>query len=615
MKTKAHFKNHQHEQRLFQSRIIALVITIALISLFIVGRLFELQIINHHLYTTLSRDNFLNTIPIIPKRGLIYDRNGVLLAKNIPSYSLAIIPDQIKSLNATLNNLNKIIPIDANDRKEFARERIQHRPFQAVPIKDHLTPEEVARFYVNQYQFPGVVIQAKMMRKYPLGETTADVVGYVGRINSNDMSNVNPSQYTLADDIGKTGIEKYYETTLRGTIGVEEAEINASGKVVRVLKENNSRAGQDIYLTIDSQLQAIAEHALRNNSGAVVVIQPKTGEILTLATHPSYDPNQFVAGISQADYQKLLNAPEHPLYNRATRGLFAAGSTVKPFYGLAALNDGVVNTQYQIYDPGWFQLPNNQHVYHDWKYNGHGWVNLSKAITVSCDTYFYNLAVKMGIHRLDDILHTFGFGEPTGVDLTDEVSGLVPTPQWKMAYQGHPWYTGDTIVTGIGQGYLLVTPLQLATATTILANRGWLVKPHLLLKSALDQHSNDFHPEAQQVIKLPHPEEWTTVINAMQGVITSPIGTGELFGHPSYPVAAKTGTAQVYGHQRDEDRTITNIPKRLRNNHLFIAFAPVNHPQIAVAVVVEHAAEAAHVARVVMDAYFAELKTSNHHKS
>ncbi|WP_423063926.1 penicillin-binding protein 2 [Candidiatus Paracoxiella cheracis] len=604
-RTRLAIKDYYKETALFRNRCLAALIIVLLFTIVLVARLAFLQIKDHRFYSTLSRHNLLNLIPIEPNRGLIYDRNGVLLAKNIPSFTLAIIPDSVPNLQKTIAKLNEIIPITPNEIKQFHHILYQYRHFQPVPIKLKLTDSEVAKFYVNRYRFPGVVIQTRLLRYYPLGDVTSDVIGYVDRINQHDLQRVNSDNYNADDDIGKTGIEKYYEKQLHGMMGAEEAEINASGRVVRILKRIPPKPGDTIYLTIDSKLQAEAEKVMGDESGAIVIIQPNTGQILALVTKPTYDPNPFVSGLNQDDYLKLLNSPQHPLYNRATQGQFAPGSTIKPFFALAGLDDDVTTPQYKIYDPGWFQLPNTAHIYHDWWRSGHGWVDLRKAIIVSCDTYFYNLAVGMGISRMVDMLHKFGFGNPTGIDMPGELGGLVPTPKWKMGAHGHPWYTGDTIITGIGQGFLLITPIQLAQAVSTLAEHGNRFKPDLVLKTVSPTGKvTPQEPIPEPPVLLKHPKYWDFVIHAMEGVV-APGGTADFFGrHHGFTVAAKTGTAQVYGHQRDEDTTRTDIPKRLRNNHLFIAFAPVENPQIAVAIVVEHSAMADRMAGKIFNYYF-----------
>lgn len=602
-------KNTSHETHLFRLRFIALLCCLFIVVLIIIGRLVYLQLIQHHFYSTLSRQNLLGVIPIVPNRGLIFDRNGILLAKNIPSYTLAIIPDDVNHLDRTLEKLQKIISISPEQIKMFKRMRYQYRAYQPIPLKFKLTEQEVAKFYVNRYRFPGVLIETQMMRQYPFSENLSAALGYVGRINQRELAKVDPGLYDPTDSIGKMGIEKYYETWLHGKPGAEEAEINANGEIVRILKHIPAMAGRDLYLTIDSQLQLIAEKALHQESGAIVIMNPSTGEILALVSKPSYDPNPFVSGISYKAYEALLKAPQHPLYNRAIRGQFASGSTIKPFFALIGLDEGIINTTQKVYDPGWFQLPNTQHIYHDWNRGGHGWVNVTRAIEISCDIFFYTLATKMGIHRIDQVLQDFGFGQLTGVDVPEEVPGLVPTPEWKMKTQGQIWYPGDTVITGIGQGFFLVTPLQLAQAVSIIAMRGEHYQPHLLLKSILPNGETEMVPIVQKSpVTLKNPHYWDTVIEAMQGVVSNQ-GTAQFFGKHDFTVAAKTGTAQVYGNNNhDEDSSQNNLPKHLRDNHLFIAFAPVNNPEIAIAIVIEHEAMADKIAGEIMNAYFQQEK-------
>lgn len=603
-------KDPQRETRLFQQRCIAVLAAILLLALVLVLRLAYLQIDQQRFYSSLSKQNIMTIIPLPPKRGLIYDRNGVLLAKNIPTFSLAVIPAQVKDVKKTVGALGKIVSLSKEDRKTFYRTLAQYRPFQPVPLKLNLSASELAQFYVNRYKFPGVIVQPTLMRYYPFGEALSNVLGYVGRINQSESRKINNSNYSATDAIGKLGIERYYEKTLHGTTGNEEAEIDATGRILRIVRKTPPTPGDTLYLTIDSDLQVYAQKAFGKESGALVAIQPATGQVLALVTNPSYDPNLFVQGINQKAYQALLRSPEHPLYNRAIRGLFSPGSTIKPFYALAGLNDQVVSTTGSIYDRGYFQLPGTQHIFHDWKRKGHGWVNLNKAIMVSCDTFFYQLATRIGIRRMGDFLSAFGFGQPTGIDMPGELTGLVPTPAWKQKTKGRPWYGGDTIVAGIGQGALLVTPLQLAVATATLAEKGIRYRPHLLLKQiGPDSVETTTKNETLAPVTLQNANAWSVVSNAMQNVVRRPAGTAEWFGrNPPYTIAAKTGTAQIFGHTRDEVGSRMNIPKRLRNNHLFIAYAPVDHPKIALAIVVEHAAFADRLARRVIDHYFSSLK-------
>ncbi len=601
-------KNHISETDLFRNRLLAAAAAIVFFAVILLGRLVYLQLFEHQLYSTLSRQNLLSVIPIEPNRGLIYDRNGVVLAKNIPSYTLEIIPSKIDNLDEVFTKLKNFVGLTDDDIAEYKRVRNQYRNFEPIPLMFKLSEEQVAEFYTNQFQLPGVMIQTRMMRYYPLADITGDVVGYVGRINPVELAQVDRDNYTASTDIGKRGIEQYYESILRGKMGAEQAEIDATGHIVRSLKRVPPLPGNDLYLTIDSGLQSVAQQALGNHAGVIIALQPSTGQVLALVSQPSFDPNIFVNGVPQATYAQLLKAPDRPLYNRALRGQYSPGSTIKPFYALFGLDDNVITPEYQIEDPGSFQIPGTDHIFRDWVKHGHGTVNVSKAIMESCDVYFYNLALMMGIKRVDAVLDAFGFGKPTGIDLPDEAAGLVPTPEWKQSKTGSPWYTGDTVVVGIGQGYFLVTPLQLANAVATIANRGERYQPQVLLKSVdNDNNVTNTQPKLLGTVALNNPDNWGIVINAMQQVIVNSSGTADYFGRtPPFTVAGKTGTAQVYGNEgREEyDNSEANIPVQLRHNHLFIAFAPINNPQIAVAVVVEHSAMADYMTRVVMDYYF-----------
>lgn len=610
MRKNSALNKHVQEASLFRQRaVIALLVVIAC-CLILLLRIGYLQLYQHRFYSTLSRQNILSIIPLKPARGLIYDRHGTLLAKNIPTYSLNVVPENVHNLKQTILALQKVVNLTPEEITRFYHYRYRYRPFDPIPIKNKLSEADVDRFYVNQQKFPGILILTSSMRQYPLAERTSDVVGYVGRINQNELQSFNSRNYDASDDIGKNGIEKYYETLLHGKVGSEEAEINATGHIVRILTKSPPIAGKNIYLTIDSKLQKLAHKTLGKENGSIVAIRPQTGEVLALVSHPSFNPNLFAQGISQKDYQSLLDSNNHPLFNRAIHGQFAAGSTVKPFIALASLNQGIIDPKTQVYDPGWYRLPNTKHIYHDWKRVGHGWVNTLRAVEVSCDTFFYDLAVKIGITQLDTMLSQFGFGQKTGIDLPGEQSGLVPSPQWKRKTHQNPWYTGDTIETGIGQGFFLVTPMQLAQATATLANRGIKITPHLLLKTIDEnQIENVSTTPPSLALDIESKVAWNTVIKAMRLVVDGVHGTAHYFGHHyGYSVAAKTGTAQIYGHTRDEDRSRTNLPKHLRNNHLFIAFAPIHHPQIAIAIVVEHSANADRMANRIFNYYFKHLK-------
>lgn len=606
-------KNDYAESRIQGFRLNLLVALIFFLSFVLVLRLAYLQISQFKRYETLSLKNQMSIIPIAPPRGIILDKNGVVLAENIPVYVLEIIPERVKNMAQTLQKLKALLPsITDDDIDNFEHARKQNRSFVPIPVKLKLSQEEVAIFASNQYQFPGVSIKARLMRFYPLGEIAAHLLGYVGRINIQELRQVDPSNYRATNFIGKSGIEKFYEDILHGEIGYQQVETDVSGRTLRILRKQNPVSGEKLYLTIDSRLQNIAYQAMKDKRGAVVVMSTHNGDILAMVSAPSFDPNTFVNGINGADYQKLATARDRPLYNRAVRGLYPPASTIKPFIGLAGLEKGVVDTHYSIYDPGWFRLPGVSHAYRDWKKTGHGTINLKRAITVSCDTYFYQLGHRMGISAIEDMLVQFGFGQLTHVDLNEEAPGLVPNKHWKIQTKGVSWYPGDTIITSIGQGFMLVSPLQLANATASLSQKGKRFRPHLLQKSVQSDKGevHEYKILEEYPMRLKDENYWTIIAEAMQSVIVSNEGTGYRFGRNApYSVAAKTGTAQVFGGRKYEKTRYEDIPEFLRDHSLFIAFAPVENPEVAIAVMVENDFTASNVARKVLDAYF-ELKKS-----
>lgn len=617
MQRRITIKNHVQEIQLTTQRCIAaFFFMLGLIALLII-RLIYLQISEHDVYTTLSKKNWLDIVPIEPTRGLIYDRNGILLAENIPVFSLDILPYKINNIPQMLAEISKIIPLSDTEIAQFHKELKQHRRFDEIPLKLRLTENEVARFYENQYRFPGALIKARLIRHYPLGSTFSHVLGYVGRINLDELDDIDTGNYSATNYIGKLAIEKFYEDELHGTVGYEQAENDASGQPIRVLNRIKPIPGKNLYLTIDSNLQAAAEQALGGNRGAIVAIQPATGQILALVSEPTYDPNIFVDGISTEDYETLQKSPDRPLYNRALRGLYPFASNIKPFIALEGLDSGIANPNFYIYDQGWYQLPNSSHKFHDMKRHGHGRVNLSRAITVSCDTYFFDLGHKLGIKRIDDILNQFGFGQSTGIDVGEELPGVVASPSWKRRVKGASWYEGDTVNSAIGQGYMQTTPLQLASGIATIANRGKRYIPHLLLS----EQQPGAKAEPQKAIPLDpvilqDAATWEFVINAMQNVITTSEGTGHRFGQNlPYTIAAKTGTAQVYSikkrNKNEEAEAQENLAENLRDHSLFIAFAPVDKPQIAIAVIVENNNKlAVNVARRLLDYYFLGSNTN-----
>jgi penicillin-binding protein 2 len=609
-------KNQRNEKKLFQQRLFSAVLVILILAVLLVARLFYLQVIKHGHYAQLAKQNSVDMIPVAPRRGLIYDRNGVLLAENVPVYSLMVTPDEVKNMPETLEKLEKIIPMTPGELESFQKAIKQHRLFTPIPLKLKLTQQQVAKFDVDQYQFPGVSVSAQLIRHYPLGENFSHILGYVGRINQEELARVNQDNYAGTNFIGKTGIENFYEKLLHGKVGYRQVEVDAGGKEQRNLGVISAKPGKNIYLTIDSGLQIAAIKALNNHRGSIVVIQPSTGQVLALVSAPGFDPNAFVDGISGKAYETLLNNPKKPLYDRALRALYPPGSTVKPLLSIQALDKKVITPNFSIHDKGYFTLPHSSHVFHDWKVGGHGIVNVTKAIIMSCDTFFYQLGYKMGIKNIDSILGRFGYGNMTGIDLPDEIPGTLASPAYKIKQYQTQWYPGDTVNTSIGQGYMQVTPLQLASAYATLSERGKRFKPYLLLATAdKPNHKTMNPPKPLPPVQLASQQPWDVVINAMHDVISQQ-GTAWRFGTPSnYTAAAKTGTSQVISKNLSEN--YTNVPINERPNSSIVVFAPVQNPQIAIAVVVEHApGTSAPIARKVADYYFAHLqKTPKNKKS
>jgi penicillin-binding protein 2 len=600
-------KDYLRESRLFRARAGTAALIIILLLLLLILHLAKLQIIDHAHFTTLSRDNRVKLEPLPPTRGLIYDRNGVILAQNLPTHSLEITPERVKDLDGTLRELDQIIDISDNDRKRFARLKSHQRRFESIPIRVQLSDAEVARFAVNRHRFPGVDIQAKLLRDYPLKDVTAHILGYVGRINKRELQSIDTSSYSGTTHIGKNGIEKYYEAELHGKVGLQQVEINALGRVIRILESEPPAPGMDLHLTLDASLQRVAMEAFATENGAAVAIDPRSGDILAMVSKPGFDPNLFVEGISSADYDALQNSDAMPLFNRAIRGQYPPGSTIKPFIGLGGLENGTVTTSQKKYCPGYFQLPNRSHKYRDWKKVGHGPVDLSKAITESCDVYFYDLAEQMGIDKLSEYLAPFGFGNKTGVDITGELGGLLPSREWKRASRNQSWYPGETLITGIGQGYFLTTPLQLASATATLASRGTRIRPRIVQSI---RHNGESDPQQQplsQPLQIARHSEanWDSIVEAMLQVTEGARGTARLVRNEHYRIAGKTGTAQVFTIKQEEKYEEEKLEKKMLDHALFIAFAPAEAPRIAVAVIVENGGHggsvAAPIAKAIMD--------------
>jgi len=599
-------KDAQREAQHFLRRNLLIGIIIIVMVVALIMRLFLLQVIEHDKYTTLSHQNQLYVTPIEPNRGLIYDRNGILLAENLPVYNLEVTLERVSDLPKLLKSLRELITISDEDVERFHKLRKQRRRFEPTQLKINLSEQEVAKFSVNRYRFPGANVKARLMRHYTDGPLMSHVIGFVGRINLQELRRIDTSNYAASQYIGKVGIERFYEGALHGRVGYERVETDASGRTVRVLSRTMPLAGNNVYLTIDSRLQKAAYEALGKTRGSIVAIDPNNGEILAMVSNPPYEPNRFIHGITSKEYKSLQDDPQQPLFNRSIRGRYPFGSTIKPFYGLQGLKLGTVTPKFRVFDPGTYQIPGNKHIFRCWKWasGGHRHVNLRKAIVVSCDTYFYELAYRLGIRRLADILFQFGFGKKTGIDMREELPALVATPEWKRAARGRSWYTGDTINAGIGQGYMLTTPLQLASGTAALAMRGKRYTPHLLHHQVLPNGMEvPYEHKVLPSVDVKDPTAWDLVIDAMHRVITE--GTARAFGTSThYKAAAKTGTAQVYSAKRHTHLNKRALPEFLRDHSLFIVFAPIKHPKIAVAVIAENdKSKAKRAARKVVDFY------------
>jgi penicillin-binding protein 2 len=608
----ATIRNREAEINVFRSRAFFAGFLMLVAFGLLAARMVYLQVIKREHYHTLAEANRISVVPVVPNRGLILDRNGEVLAANYSAYTLEVTPSKVKNLDAVIEELNAIVEIQPRDRRRFKRLMEESKSFESLPIRNRLTEEEVARFAVNRYRFPGFDIRARLFRNYPQGEVASHAIGYIGRINDADLKRIEAADLTAnyrgTDHIGKLGVEGSFENELHGTTGSEQVEIDAGGRAMRSLARSEPTAGNNLRLTMDIKLQKVAEEAFGEFRGALVAIEPNTGEILALVSKPGFDPNLFVDGIDPQNWDLLNNSPDKPLNNRALRGQYPPGSTIKPFMALAALEGGVRTPGYTITDPGHWSLPGVSRPFRDWKAGGHGQVNLQKAITVSCDTYFYGLGNDLGIDGISGFMRPFGFGSKNGIDIDGELSGLMPSQAWKQQRFKQKWYAGDTISVSIGQGYWLATPLQLATATAILANGGTQVTPHLL-KEVIDAKTGEKRgytppPHSKQNFK---PENLDIVRQGMIDV-TRPGGTAARAGAgATYSIAAKTGTAQVIGMKAGERYDEKKVSERFRDHALFVAYAPADNPKIALAMLVENGGHgggtAAPIAREVFD-YF-----------
>ncbi|HSM97768.1 MAG TPA: penicillin-binding protein 2 [Gallionella sp.] len=612
MKKRVEFKNHQREIFHFQLRLVVGIGFVSVLLAILLVRFVYLQAVRHSYYQTLSESNRIAIVPIVPNRGLILDRNGVVLARNYSGYTLEINQNKTADMEATINELSTLVAITNKDRKRFNKLLAESHNFETLVIRNRLSDEEVARFAAQQYRFPGVEIKARLFRDYPFVEKTSHLIGYIGRINDTEVSQLEESElaanYRGSDYIGKTGLEQSYESDLHGTTGIEQVEVDAGGRAVRMLSSTAPVSGNTLVLSIDAKLQEIAEQSFGDFRGALVAIDPNNGEVLAFVSKPGYDPNPFIDGIDTQSWDELNNSPDVPLNNRALRGQYPPGSTIKPFMALAGLNFRTRKPEQTISDAGVYYLPGSSRQYRDWKAGGHGSVNMFKAIQMSCDTYFYGLATELGIDNIFDYLSRFGFGKKTGIDMEGETSGLLPSQEWKAKRYQQIWYPGDTVSVGIGQGYTLVTPLQLAFATATLANNGVAYQPHLVREVQSTRSSENRLIASQPLYDLNIDPKSLDLVRRAMVAVTQPGGTAVYasLGAP-YQIAGKTGTAQVIAMKQGEKYDAEKVDERFRDHAWFIAFAPADKPRIAMAVLVENGGHgggtAAPIARKVLDYY------------
>jgi penicillin-binding protein 2 len=611
MASKFTLKDHFRESRLVNGRLLFSGLLSVIIFGIVIFRLVYLQVFEYEHFDSLSNRNRVDIEPLPPQRGLIYDRNGVLLAENIPTFSLEMVPEKVPDIDQTLRELSQLLALSDEDIDAFKDRMKRQRRFHHVVIRQRLTEEEVARFSANRYRFPGVDIEGRLIRHYPQNNLFAHAVGYVGRINERDMELIDQKDYKGTSQIGKTGIEKQYEDTLHGSVGYRQVETNVQGRIVRELMSVPSQSGDDLFLNLDINLQRVAAESLGDYNGSIVAIDPRNGGVLALVSKPDYNPNSFVSGISSKEYGELRDSPDRPLFDRALRGHYPPGSTLKPFVALAGLELGVVDEHSKTYCPGWYSLPGSSHRYRCWKSYGHGMVDMKDAVAQSCDVYFYDLAHTLGIDRLHNFLDYFGFGHRSGIDLPNESEGLSPSSEWKRASRNQAWFPGETLISGIGQGFNQTTPVQLAHATATLAMRGISMQPQVVraTRPAGQTDMNLRNSEIMNNLPMQNSQNWENVVQAMVEVIHGARGTARSVGKDMpFKVAGKTGTAQVFGIAQDEEYDAETLERKLHDHALFIAFAPADKPEFAVAVVVENGGSgskvAAPIARKLIQQYF-----------
>lgn len=598
-------KDQQQESKLFSQRaVVASAIVLSLFFLLLV-RYAWLQLVQHETYFTLSENNRIHLEAISPPRGFIYDRKGVLLADNRPVFALVVNRQTAGDLDELIARLKPVLQLSDEEIARFKKRLRVSRRFDSVPIRSRLSEEDLARFSEARYDFPGVTTEIEISRYYPYGELFAHVIGYVSRISEQEEKTLDPAIYAGTNLIGKIGIEKYYESALHGRVGYQHVETNAYGKQIRVLKRTPPVRGTDLRLSLDVKLQQIAHEQLAGRRGAIVAMDPRNGGVLAFVSNPGFDPNLFVGGIPGPLYRGLRDHPDRPLYNRALQGIYPPGSTIKPHEGLGGLHYGLVNWEYRIADPGFFSLPGDSHRFRDWKKGGHGIVDLTRAVEISCDIYFYQLSDRMGVDRFHDWMSQFGFGYKTGIDLVNEKSGTLPSVAWKRKRLRAPWYRGEMMSVGIGQGYFTASPLQVALSTAIIANKGRQLRPQMVMSST-GPNPVVIPPQPNKQIQFNGlPEDWDKMHEAMRLVVHGG-GTAAHLAYKTkgYEMAGKTGTAQVKGIKQNEKYDESKLDERHLDHAWFMGFAPVVNPTIAVAVIVENGRHGSTTAAPIAKALF-----------
>lgn len=619
MSVRGRIKDSWRERRLFEQRSIVIVVLVALLTSLLLGRLLWLQIVRHEHYSNLSQGNRVRVEPLPAARGVIYDRYGEVLADNQPTYQLELVPEEVRNLEATLQGLSRIGLIQADAIKDLEKLVRSRRSFESVPIRLRLSDEEIAKFAVNRFRFPGVDIQTRLARSYPLGEIGVHALGYVGAISETDLETIDREAYAGTRTIGKLGVESAYENDLRGENGRREILVNARGRPIdnlealeRELNFRPGRSGQDVFLTLDLTVQKAAEEAMANRRGALIALDPNNGDVLALVSHPGFDPNLFARGLSNQEFATLNSDPDRPLFNRVLRGTYPPGSTIKPVVALAGMQYGLIEPEDTYYCIGYFMLPGSSRRFRDWQRRGHGVVDMNSAISRSCDPYFYSLADRLGVDRLHDFLGQFGLKSASGIDIGGERAGILPSRDWKRGAFRKPqeqvWFPGETVIFGIGQGYMTSTPLQVAQMTATLATRGAPWRPRLVaaVRDPVTGERRELPPERLPAVQLKDEAMWDIAIDGMRAVMEGGTATRAARGAP-YSIAGKTGTAQVVAIAQGEEYDADALDERLRDHAWFVSFAPIEQPRIVIAVLVENGGSgsgvAAPVARQVMDAY------------